>query len=101
MARTKQTACQSTGGKAPRKQLATKAAHKSASGVKNNSGYLMSAYTKPGSAGGFFLSKKESHVLLRMGDCDKVKIQRNLLVSLDDFYYMAFYYLCKCFYTVP
>ena len=30
MARTKQTACKSTGGKAPRKQLATKAAHKSA-----------------------------------------------------------------------
>ncbi|XP_071693209.1 histone H3.3-like [Rutidosis leptorrhynchoides] len=29
MARTKQTACKSTGGKAPRKQLATKAAHKS------------------------------------------------------------------------
>ncbi|XVE87405.1 hypothetical protein DITRI_Ditri18aG0114800 [Diplodiscus trichospermus] len=30
MARTKQTACKSTGGKAPRKQLATKAARKSA-----------------------------------------------------------------------
>ena len=30
MARTKQTAQKSTGGKAPRKQLATKAAHKSA-----------------------------------------------------------------------
>jgi histone H3 len=30
MARTKQTAHKSTGGKAPRKQLATKAAHKSA-----------------------------------------------------------------------
>ncbi|XP_065580636.1 histone H3-like [Artemia franciscana] len=30
MARTKQTARKSTGGKAPRKQLATKAAHKSA-----------------------------------------------------------------------
>eukprot|EP00804_Cyclotella_cryptica_P006791 CCRYP_021043-RA/>CCRYP_021043-RA protein AED:0.06 eAED:0.06 QI:0/-1/0/1/-1/0/1/0/140 len=29
MARTKQTACKCTGGKAPRKQLATKAAHKS------------------------------------------------------------------------
>ena len=28
MARTKQTACKSTGGKAPRKQLATKAARK-------------------------------------------------------------------------
>uniref|UniRef100_A0A3Q3A3M7 Histone H2A/H2B/H3 domain-containing protein n=1 Tax=Kryptolebias marmoratus TaxID=37003 RepID=A0A3Q3A3M7_KRYMA len=36
MARTKQTACKSTGGKAPRKQLATKAASKSApaGGVK-------------------------------------------------------------------
>lgn len=34
MARTKQTARKSTGGKAPRKQLATKAARKSA-----NSGY--------------------------------------------------------------
>ncbi|XP_076429376.1 histone H3.3A-like [Peromyscus maniculatus bairdii] len=37
MARTKQTACKSTGGKAPRKQLATKAARKSApstAGVK-------------------------------------------------------------------
>jgi len=30
MARTKQTARKPTGGKAPRKQLATKAAHKSA-----------------------------------------------------------------------
>ncbi|KAL1284063.1 histone H3.3C [Trichinella pseudospiralis] len=30
MARTKQTACKSTGGKASRKQLATKAARKSA-----------------------------------------------------------------------
>jgi histone H3 len=38
MARTKQTARKSTGGKAPRKQLATKAARKSApatGGVKN------------------------------------------------------------------
>ncbi len=37
MARTKQTACKSTGGKAPHKQLASKAARKSAtapSGVK-------------------------------------------------------------------
>ena len=33
MARTKQTARKSTGGKAPRKQLATKAARKSASGT--------------------------------------------------------------------
>ena len=30
MAHVKQTACKSTGGKAPRKQLATKAAHKAA-----------------------------------------------------------------------
>uniref|UniRef100_A0A3Q3ATW5 PCNA-associated factor histone-like domain-containing protein n=1 Tax=Kryptolebias marmoratus TaxID=37003 RepID=A0A3Q3ATW5_KRYMA len=30
MTRTKQNACKFTGGKAPRKQLATKAAHKSA-----------------------------------------------------------------------
>ena len=30
MAHTKQTACKSTGGKAPQKQLATKAAHKAA-----------------------------------------------------------------------
>ncbi|XP_053168858.1 histone H3.3C-like [Hemicordylus capensis] len=30
MAHTKQTSCKSTGGKAPRKQLATKATHKSA-----------------------------------------------------------------------
>jgi len=33
MARTKQTARKSTGGKAPRKQLATKAARKSAPSV--------------------------------------------------------------------
>jgi hypothetical protein len=41
MARTKQTARKSTGGKAPRKQLATKAARKSAptaGGVKKVSG---------------------------------------------------------------
>ncbi|XP_037833468.1 histone H3-like [Kryptolebias marmoratus] len=44
MARTKQTACKSTGGKAPRKQLATKAAHKSApatSGVKKPHHYRL------------------------------------------------------------
>ena len=35
MARTKQTARKSTGGKAPRKQLATKAARKSAPSVSN------------------------------------------------------------------
>lgn len=43
MARTKQTARKSTGGKAPRKQLATKAARKSApstGGVKKVSGKL-------------------------------------------------------------
>lgn len=43
MARTKQTARKSTGGKAPRKQLATKAARKSApatGGVKKVSFYL-------------------------------------------------------------
>ncbi|KAG1829229.1 histone-fold-containing protein [Suillus subalutaceus] len=34
MARTKQTARKSTGGKAPRKQLASKAARKTAAGVK-------------------------------------------------------------------
>ena len=33
MARTKQTARKSTGGKAPRKQLATKAVHKSAAAI--------------------------------------------------------------------
>uniref|UniRef100_A0A3Q2ZCE1 Histone H2A/H2B/H3 domain-containing protein n=1 Tax=Kryptolebias marmoratus TaxID=37003 RepID=A0A3Q2ZCE1_KRYMA len=46
MARTKQTACKSTGGKAPRKQLATKAAHKSApatSGVKKPHHYSLSS----------------------------------------------------------
>jgi histone H3 len=36
MARTKQTARKSTGGKAPRKQLATKAARKSAPSVNRN-----------------------------------------------------------------
>ena len=43
MARTKQTARKSTGGKAPRKQLATKAARKSApatGGVKKVSTFL-------------------------------------------------------------
>ena len=35
MARTKQTARKSTGGKAPRKQLATKAARKTAYNVGN------------------------------------------------------------------
>uniref|UniRef100_A0A8C7H157 Histone H3 n=1 Tax=Oncorhynchus kisutch TaxID=8019 RepID=A0A8C7H157_ONCKI len=42
MARTKQTARKSTGGKAPRKQLATKAARKSApatGGVKKPANY--------------------------------------------------------------
>ena len=40
MARTKQTARKSTGGKAPRKQLATKAARKSAPSVSNSMSYL-------------------------------------------------------------
>ncbi|KAH0512313.1 histone H3.3 [Microtus ochrogaster] len=43
MASTKQTACKSTGGKAPRKQLATKAARKSApstGGVKKPHCYM-------------------------------------------------------------
>ena len=38
MARTKQTARKSTGGKAPRKQVATKAAHKSAPSSSQNVG---------------------------------------------------------------
>uniref|UniRef100_A0A8C3QFX9 Histone H3 n=1 Tax=Cyanoderma ruficeps TaxID=181631 RepID=A0A8C3QFX9_9PASS len=44
MARTKQTARKSTGGKAPRKQLATKAARKSApatGGVKKPPGFTL------------------------------------------------------------
>lgn len=47
MARTKQTARKSTGGKAPRKQLATKAARKSApatGGVKKPHRYRYSAH---------------------------------------------------------
>jgi len=52
MARTKQTARKSTGGKAPRKQLATKAARKSApatGGVKKPHRY------RPGTVSGLFL----------------------------------------------
>jgi hypothetical protein len=48
MARTKQTARKSTGGKAPRKQLATKAARKSApstGGVKKPHRYLDSVFS--------------------------------------------------------
>ena len=47
MARTKQTARKSTGGKAPRKQLATKAARKSApatGGVKKPHRYALSPF---------------------------------------------------------
>ncbi|CAH6806775.1 unknown_gene_426 [Phodopus roborovskii] len=47
MARTKQTARKSTGGKAPRKQLATKAARKSApatGGVKKPHPYLVGLF---------------------------------------------------------
>jgi hypothetical protein len=52
MARTKQTARKSTGGKAPRKQLATKAARKSApstGGVKkpHRYRYFMNDYMPP------------------------------------------------------
>jgi len=52
MARTKQTARKSTGGKAPRKQLATKAARKSApstGGVKkpHRYRYFMNDYVAP------------------------------------------------------
>lgn len=48
MARTKQTARKSTGGKAPRKQLATKAARKSApstGGVKKPHRYRYNNHT--------------------------------------------------------
>ena len=41
MARTKQTARKSTGGKAPRKQLATKAARKSAPSTGNTSIFFL------------------------------------------------------------
>jgi histone H3 len=47
MARTKQTARKSTGGKAPRKQLATKAARKSApsiGGIKRSHRFRMVCY---------------------------------------------------------
>jgi hypothetical protein len=57
MARTKQTARKSTGGKAPRKQLATKAARKSApatGGVKKPHRY------RPGKLD-FFTKKIEIH----------------------------------------
>ncbi|KAL6094639.1 h3-5 [Pungitius sinensis] len=50
MARTKQTARKSTGGKAPRKQLATKAARKSApstGGVKKPHRYRYGMVTSP------------------------------------------------------
>jgi histone H3 len=55
MARTKQTARKSTGGKAPRKQLATKAARKSApstGGVKKPHRY------RPGMSVPFFLNSR-------------------------------------------
>uniref|UniRef100_A0A3B3BTW6 Histone H2A/H2B/H3 domain-containing protein n=1 Tax=Oryzias melastigma TaxID=30732 RepID=A0A3B3BTW6_ORYME len=51
MARTKQTARKSTGGKAPRKQLATKAARKSApatGGVKKPHRYSAASFTHCG-----------------------------------------------------
>ena len=53
MARTKQTARKSTGGKAPRKQLATKAARKSApatGGVKKPHRYRPGACARRGAA---------------------------------------------------
>ena len=67
MARTKQTARKSTGGKAPRKQLATKAARKSApatGGVKKPHRY------RPGTVGperNSSLSKE--HRTLNKGNC--------------------------------
>ena len=50
MARTKQTARKSTGGKAPRKQLATKAARKSApatGGVKKPHRFILLLLCRP------------------------------------------------------
>ena len=44
MARTKQTARKSTGGKAPRKQLATKAARKSAPATGGTSLFLKTSF---------------------------------------------------------
>ncbi|CAH2017440.1 unnamed protein product [Acanthoscelides obtectus] len=64
MARTKQTARKSTGGKAPRKQLATKAARKSApatGGVKKPHRY------RPGTVG---LSEKFV-VIRKVPNCDQ------------------------------
>jgi len=58
MARTKQTARKSTGGKAPRKQLATKAARKSApatGGVKKPHRY------RPGTVSNFFINREKKY----------------------------------------
>eukprot|EP00920_Eleutheroschizon_duboscqi_P034445 GHVT01082655.1.p1 GENE.GHVT01082655.1~~GHVT01082655.1.p1 ORF type:complete len:122 (+),score=15.84 GHVT01082655.1:405-770(+) len=73
MARTKQTARKSTGGKAPRKQLATKAARKSApvsSGVKKPHRY------RPGTVALREIRKfqKSTELLIR-----KLPFQRSLL----------------------
>lgn len=77
MARTKQTARKSTGGKAPRKQLASKAARKSApstGGVKKPHRY------KPGTVALREIRRyqKSTELLIR-----KLPFQR--LVSLDPF----------------
>uniref|UniRef100_A0A8D0EYN2 Histone H3 n=1 Tax=Strix occidentalis caurina TaxID=311401 RepID=A0A8D0EYN2_STROC len=62
MARTKQTARKSTGGKAPRKQLATKAARKSApatGGVKKPHRYRPGTHGHRGKFHGFHMGPKQ------------------------------------------
>ena len=62
MARTKQTARKSTGGKAPRKQLATKAARKSApatGGVKKPHRYRPSTVCSPNSGRACLIIRKQ------------------------------------------
>uniref|UniRef100_A0A8C4J813 Uncharacterized protein n=1 Tax=Dromaius novaehollandiae TaxID=8790 RepID=A0A8C4J813_DRONO len=78
MARTKQTARKSTGGKAPRKQLATKAARKSApatGGVKK---------TKPPlTAGAVLIAVVWNHLLLVRALRDNSKTQQETKVQLS------------------
>lgn len=89
MARTKQTARKSTGGKAPRKQLASKAARKSApstGGVKKPHRY------KPGTVALREIRRyqKSTELLIR-----KLPFQR--LVSFIDLFVAVQYHLLTCF----
>ena len=91
MARTKQTARKSTGGKAPRKQLATKAARKSApatGGVKKPHRY------RPGT-----VALREIRKYQKSTECVPQRILKTFQVTSEEKQLLAVFLQWLCFFT--